>query len=343
MTSRRILLIPLVLSALLAAAPAIAAATVQLELVGDPEGSGLLFQDWGQTLSKAGIKGFRLRSATETDKVGIETRGAGDGLVYVVTGIVLSRDELLLPGGRFRRGDMARLSQWLKDLAQHGPSAGKEEKAEFGLSSAQFQQVRSDLATPVDSATQGLPRRQVVQAIAARLNLPLKLDAEAAQALADDKVEEDLSGLTCGTALACLLRPAGYCLAPRATGTELAYAVVKAQPKLEVWPVGWKPEKPDKDSLPALFEFRDVNVQNVSAATVLEAIAKQVKAPALLDHNALRTTASIRPRRWLRSPAAEQSTWWPCESCLFQAGMKFEVRCDEAGTPFLWITSLKPV
>jgi hypothetical protein len=28
---------------------------------------------------------------------------------------------------------------------------------------------------------------------------------------------------------------------------------------------------------------------------------------------------------------------------LFQAGLKFEVRLDEAGKPFLWITTVKPV
>ena len=28
---------------------------------------------------------------------------------------------------------------------------------------------------------------------------------------------------------------------------------------------------------------------------------------------------------------------------LFQAGLKFEVRVDEAGKPFLWVSSVKPV
>jgi hypothetical protein len=27
---------------------------------------------------------------------------------------------------------------------------------------------------------------------------------------------------------------------------------------------------------------------------------------------------------------------------LFQAGMKFEVRCDDADSPFLWVTAVKP-
>ncbi len=109
----------------------------------------MLFQEWGQTLSKAGITNVRLRAGTETDKVGIETRGSGESPVYLVTGIVVSRDELFLPNGRYHRGDMGRLAQWLKDLAEHGPSTGKEEKAAFGLSRGQFQKVlrRSERAS----------------------------------------------------------------------------------------------------------------------------------------------------------------------------------------------------
>ena len=67
----------------------------------------------------------------------------------------------------------------------------------------------------------------------------------------------------------------------------MSYAVAKARLDREVWPIGWPPEKPQAEVLPALFEFRNVNVQNVSAARVMEAIGGQVKVPILLDHNAL--------------------------------------------------------
>ena len=74
---------------------------------------------------------------------------------------------------------------------------------------------------------------------------------------------------------------------PREVGGRLEHAVVKARPGLEIWPVGWEPEKSRRDVLPALFEFHNVNVQGVSAAVALEAIGKRLKVPVLLDHNAL--------------------------------------------------------
>jgi hypothetical protein len=323
--------------------PARAAGTVQLELVGDAaQGAAMLFHEWGQALTQAGISSVHFRAARETDKIGIETIGTADSPIYVITGSVESRDELLLPGGRFRRSDVGRLAQWLKDLAQRGPNAGKEQKTAFGLSAAQLQKVHDDLSTPVGSATQGVARRQVVQNMAARLKVPLKLDAQTVQALGDDKVEEDLSDLTCGTALACMLRAAGYGLVPRATGGELTYAVVPAQSNLEAWPVGWPPEKSANEALPALFEFLNVNVQDFSAAKALDAIAQRLKVPALLDHSALARHGVDPAKAMVTLPRSRTNYSIALRKLLFQAGMKFEVRCDEAGNPFLWITSLKP-
>ncbi len=340
----RQLLPPLLLIGLVAAAlPAWAAGTVQLELVGDMQGSAMVFQEWAQVLGKAGIRNVRIRAVEESDKAGIETQGTADNPIYVVTGIVRSGDELVLPGGRYRRADAGRLAQWLKDLAERGPNAGQEKKAAFGLTSAQFDRVREDLAAPVGFATQDMTRQQVVQKIAGRLKLPLKLDGETLRALADDKVGEELIGLSCGTALAYVLRSAGCGLLPRAANGELAYAVVKARADIEVWPVGWASEKTAQQGAPALFEFLNVNVQNIAAATALDAIAKRLKTPVLIDHAAL-TKHGIDPAKTMVSLPRSRTTYsLALRKLLFQAGMKFEVRYDEAGAPFLWITSVKPL
>ncbi len=338
---------PLFLIALTAVTgPALAAGTVELELVGDQRGSALLFQEWAQVLGKAGIQNVRFRVAEDSDKLGIETRGTAQEPVYVVTGIVRSHSELVLPGGRFGPSDGGRLRQWLQDLAERGPNAGKatgkEENAAFGLPSAQFDRVREDLATPVGFATRGVTCRRVVEKIAERLKWPLKLDGETAQTLADQKVDESLDELSCGTALSYVLRSAGYGLLPRATGEQLSYAVVEARGPIEVWPVGWPEKKTGEKGLPGLFEFLNVNVQNVSAARALEAIAKRLKTPVLIDHQAL-ARHGIDPEKAMVSLPRSRTTYsLALRKLLAKAGMKFEVRYDEAGTPLLWITSLKP-
>ncbi len=323
--------------------PVRAAGRVQLELVGDAQGSALAFQQWLQTLSRAGVKNVRIRSAKVADRVGIDVRGTKENRLYVVTGIVKSSDELLLPAGRFRRRDAGRLARWLEELAKYGPEDQRPPRAAFGLTREEFERIQKELARAVDFSTRGMPRGEAVEKIRRRLSLPLKLDPKLAKVLAQDKVGEELSGVSCGTALAYVLRPMGLCLVPRQLDRGTVCEVIKAQPKLEVWPVGWKPEKPRPKVLPALFEFHNVNIQDVSTATALEAIGRRLKVPVLIDHNAL-ARHGIDPEKAMVSHPRSRTTYsLVLRKILFQAGLKYELRVDEAGKPFLWISTVKPV
>jgi hypothetical protein len=338
----------------LSATSAHAGGTVELTLVGQGQGASLYFQEWSQALGRAGIRDVRIRSGTEDDKPAIATEGSGDRPVYLVTGIITSRNEIVLPGARFRRSEIARLATWLKDLADNGPAAGRPAKSPLGLSDASFSKVRKDLAATVEFSTVGMTRRRAVEKIAAQLTIPLRLDADVARALADDKVEDQLEGMSCGTALACVLRPAGYSVAPRAAGGQIAYTVVKAEGKpalsnvevslatLRTWPVGWTTDKSDHDAVPGLFESHNVNVQNVPAATALAVIGKQIGIPVLLDRKAL-AKYNIDPAKALVSFPKRRTTYsLALRAMLFRAKLKFEVRYDDAGSPFLWITTNKP-
>jgi hypothetical protein len=344
-----------VVGLLLAAAPAHAGGTVELTLVGQGQGAALYFQEWSQALSRAGIRDVRIRSGTEDDKPGIATEGDASRPVYLVTGLITSRNEIVLPGARFRRGDLARLATWLRDLAENGPAAGRAAKSPLGLSSGDFNKVRKDLAATVDFSTVGMTRRRAVEKIGQQLELPLRLDADVARELADNKIEDELKGLSCGTALACLLRPAGYSMAPRAADGRIGYTVVTAEAKpavanieeaslatLKTWPIGWTTDKSDHDAVPGLFESRNVNVQNVSAATALAAIAARLKIPVLLDHKAL-AKYKIDPAKAPVSFPNRRTTYsLALRTMLFRAKLKYEVRYDDAGSPFLWVTTNKP-
>ena len=340
-----------------------------LVLVSDAQGTAMTFQDWGQALAGAGIKNVRLRTATETDKVGIEVQGTAERPLYIVTGKVLSRDELQLPGARFKRSEMKRLAQWLDDLAQNGPPDKRPKIVAFGLTAAQFEQVKKDMAAPVGFSTAGSARRDAVEKIARKLSFPLRFEdsllpspetgeargypgvraghgeiPKLPPASGEDKVEDELGELSCGTALACLLRPAGYCLVPQLAGNQIKYSVFKAQPNVkEIWPVGRKPESPPPEVLPGLFEFLNVNVQNIPAATVLDAIGKRLKTPVLYDRAAL-SKYKIDPAKAMVSfPRARTNYSMALEKMLFPAGLEFEVRVDEAGRAFLWVTTVKPM
>jgi hypothetical protein len=320
-----------------------AAAKVQLELVGEAQqGAVMAFQEWLQVLRGAGIQNVRLRAATDGDKLGIEVRGSEQNRLYVVTGLLSGRDEILIPGGgRYRRSDAKRLAAWLDDLAERGPPDRREPPAAFGLTAKQFDEARKDLARLVGFSTRDMTRAEVVEKIGRRLRLPLVVDGPLADG--QEKIEEELSGLSCGTALACILRPSGFLMAPRKSDGGVSYTVAKARLDQEVWPIGWPPDKPQGEVLPALFEMRNVNVQNVPASRVMEAIGVQLQVPILLDHNALARHGVDPAKTNVSIPQQRTSYSLALRKLLFQARLKFEIRVDEAGTPFLWVSTVKPV
>jgi len=340
----RLLRLPVaVLLLLVAASPIRAEGRVQLELVGEARGASLTFQDWARTLANAGIRNVRIRAATGAERVGIEIRGTGTSRLYVVTGIIRSRDELLLPPGRFRRGDAGRLARWLDDLARLGPEDRREPKSAFGLSASQFEQILEDASQPVAFATAGVARGMVVDRIGGSLLLPLSIEPGLADSLKTDKLDEELLGLSSGTALAYVLRPMGMCMVPRQLGGSPAYTVVKSREGLEIWPVGWDSEKPARDVLPALYEFHSVNIQGVPASRALTAIGKILDAPVLIDHSALARHGIDPAKAMVTHPRSRTTYSLVLRKILFQAGLKFEVRLDEADRPFLWISTVKPV
>ena len=345
MLSRRFFTTPLVLLGLgLFVRPVLAAGRVQLELVGEAQqGSPLVFQEWLQALGRAGIKNVRLRSSQESDRPAIDVRGTEESPVYMVTGVLGGRDEVFLPGARFRRSELGKLAEWLDDLAKRGPPDRREPLEAFGLTTRQFEKLRAGLARPIGFSTVDMARSDAVEKIGRQLSVPLTL--EGGLAGGDEKIDEDLSTLSCGTVLACILRPIGFCMVPRQAGEALACSVAKARLDQEVWPIGWAlpPKKPGPEVLPALFELRNVNVENVSAADVLRAIGRQIKVPILLDHNAMARHGIDPAKALVKHPQKRTNYSVALRKMLFQAGLKFELRLDEAGTPFLWVSTVKPV
>jgi hypothetical protein len=317
---------------------------VELELVSDRQVPVTAQQEWLRRLAQAGVSNLRIRARRPSDQVGIAVRGTPDAPVYAVTGIITGSSEVLLPGRRFRATEAGRLAQWLDELAELGPPDQRPRKTAFGLSAEQFQEVHKALSVSVGFSTKGLKRREVVEKIAGRVALALRVEVDLAHAMPDDDlVAEDLSSLSCGTALAYVVRPRGLCLVPRegASG-RLECVLTPAKPDMKIWPVGWELQKHRREYVPALFEFLNVNVQDVPITQVLSAVAERLKVPVLLDHNAM-ARHGIEPDKALVNLPLKRITYsLLLQKTLFQAGLKSELRIDEADKPLLWVTTLKP-
>ena len=325
-----------------AAGLAPAAGRVELELVSDDRAGLTSQQEWGRDLARAGITNVRIRPMRLQDRIGIETRGSASSPIYVVTGVITTGGEVRVPGARFRKGNAAGLARWLEDLAQKGPEEERPKKTAFGLDVDRFQAVHDALARPVGASTQGVTRKEVVQRIARRLTIEVKIDPTGLRAMEADKVTEQLSGLSCGTALACVVRPLGMCVIPRASSTGgVELAIVAARPGSKEWPIGWESDKSVRELLPAMLEFVSVNVEGVSVTKVLDVLTERLKVPMLLDHSAL-AHFDIEPDKVIVNLPRSRTTYSALlGKALFKARLKKELRVDEAGRPFFWITTLR--
>ncbi len=339
-----------VLAALaLVAAPGAAAdktpakARVSLELV-TQEGIPInATQQWGQVFADLGIGGLRIHSATGAVEVGVEKRGSKDAPVYDVVGLIKSDNTLYLPGGKFTVNDTARLKKWLAELSEGGAEAVTQPRQAFGLTRSQLADVDGDLKKPLLQSTADTPADKAVGQLAQALGHKLEIDPDAVKALAGSTIGENLQGVSNGTALAAILRPAGLAFAPERAGGVLRYRVFKPAAGRESWPVGWKADQPDQKIVPEMFTKQiNVEIDDTPVTEAVAALQERLNMPVLWDHNALALHGIDPAKVQAKLPAKKLTYSLILQRVLSQAKLKKELRVDEAGKPFLWITTIKP-
>jgi hypothetical protein len=299
-------------------------------------------QEWSKTLAELKLAGVQIHSGTAGDEVGITEQGSATSPAYRVVGILGPDNRLYLPGGKFAVNDIGGLRKWIANLDDQGVQAVTQPRQAFGLTANNLDAVLTDLKKPVASTLKGQTALRAVRQIAGQLKFPIETDPQAERELGRSKVEDDLTGLSCGTALAAVGRPSGLGVYPRAEAGRIKYRIEPAHAGRDAWPVGrMTKERPDK-VLAELFEFVNVEVKDITVAEALEGIQGRLRVPFLVDHNALalhgidpaKTPANVPEKRMTYSQALNK--------VLQQAKLKYELRVDEADRPFVWITSVRP-
>lgn len=295
---------------------------------------------WTDMLTQAGFGNVRMRG-DRGDSPSIETLGIEQSRSYKVVGILTATNQLVLPKGRFGLADRGGVAAWVKKLKDGGEDGINIKPAAFGLLPKQLVAVHEALATRVESPTLGRPAREVAKQIADRLPYKFIADGVAQKALASDEtVADELNGLSCGTSLAAVLRPLGLAMFPEKNGPDIRLRIAPAASAKEFWPVGWPPKGNPSETLPEFFKYLKVEINDTPLSDAMVAIAGRVKAPLLLDHNAL-ARGKVDLQTKVNFPATSIFYARALDRLLFQAKLKYELRVDESEKPFLWITTLK--
>jgi hypothetical protein len=330
----------LLLLLLTVAASAEAAPPVELELATEQGVQITAPRQWLQLLTGIGIENVRIRGARANDKPLAENRGDAQHPRYHVVGILTANDRLRLPGGEFADSDRQRLADYFTRLAADGAESMTAERGRFGLTKAEYTAAHADLAQPLGFATQGQSLRAVLDRAQGKFSLPLVPDAAANRIIeAAAPVKDDVSGLSAGTALAIVLRSTGLALRPdKSVGEPLALRIVPAGSVEDVWPIGWEAKASPGETAPALMEFLNVEIEGYTLQEAIDAIAPRLKLPIFWDHAALAAHKIDPATIQVHVPRTRTFYKRILDRVLAQARLNAQLRVDDAGTAFLWIS-----
>ena len=338
------LLGPLVMvSCLVVSGMAWAAPLVSLELATEPGFPLGGERKWLMVLKDCKLTNIRFRSLRSGTTIEIKNRGTEESPVYLVTGVLTARNTLRLPGVEFRSTERVAIAKWIEKLKTDGMEGVTAQTGPFGLTKKQLLQIHQSMTGKVNFATRDLKSSEAIARIRAGLSVELVPSPAARLALAgESKVRDEVKGLSCGTALAIILRPLGLVLVPeKPSGKPVRLLIVKSDQVKEFWPIGWPPQKNPRTTMPVLFETLKVEIDKVTLATALSALAPRLKVPLVFDYNAMTRERIDLDKVPVKVPAGQTYYKNILDRVLSQAKLYCEVRVDEANSPFLWISTLK--
>ena len=315
---------------------------IEVELCTEPGFPITGARDWSEMLGELGLASVRIRGIKPADEPAIATTGKDPSLVYRVTGILTADGKLILPKAQFGLRDKGRIAAWFDKLKAGGEEGVTVKPTAFGLLPTQLVQVHEALAVPVTFSTAGKSPREAAKEIADGLSLKFVSDTASQRALAtEEPIADELKGLTSGTALAAILRPLGLVLVPEKSGSTVRLRITDSRSAKEHWPVGWPAKDNPGQTLPELFKYLNVEVADTSLGETLKAIGGRVKAPLVIDYNALARLDIDLATKKVELPKVNTFYGKALDRILFQCGLKYEIRVDEADKPFLWISSVR--
>jgi len=313
---------------------------VELNIVASKRASLGAAQEWIQALSS--FRSARVRSDSSTGSSSPESKWVGSTLY--VTAVIGSDNKLYLPGKRFTIRQTKQLSGWIetqKNQKETGPFEAKDDR--FGLSPTELQSVHDILKATVRISTKEKAASDVLRSIVRTHSLPLKMSGGEFKRLAGKKLAADWQGYSVGTVVAALLRPHELVMVPSVEGGRTTLRVVREQSAKESWPVGWKSKLKKDELVPKLFDSVPIEIYDTPVTEVMQALEARLETPILFDDGLFAavnvdpatTKVTVKPRKTFYGRLIRET--------LFKVKMDSEVRVDENGKPFFWVSpSVKP-
>lgn len=330
--------------------PGVAEAAVSIEIASEAGPNANAQREWLQRLGELGFTGVRIRGARRGDEPRLDDFGTPVRPSWKLTGLLTRRGVLHLPGGRFTLRDRRGLADYLARLEGEGAEGVTAPRGAYGLTEEQFERVFAALTPPVGAAEAGTRLEPFVRRVVDAAGLELKVSRRAAPALRAASIEPPAAGLARGAALALTLRAEGLAFRPeKPPGSALRLVVEPATADRDAkgsaagepgaWPVGYEPEGRTSVVAPVLMQRLPVEIDGFMLAEALDAIAPRLgDLPVVYDRFVLRRDAIDPTTVPVKLARTETHYKRVLERLAFQARLRAQLRIDEAGRPFVWLT-----
>ena len=320
---------------------------VSVELIFDAQsGVGLHAQEWNREFERLGYP-VRIRRGIAGDKPEVRERTLGTERTVTAIGQLDRTGQLIFPERRFSRADAGKLGEWLQELETYGAQGTPAGEPVWGLDETQFGALYSALSRKVDADLEGLRLREAVARLGLPESYPVRFTAEAEAWLAseypgDSKFRQSLAGLSTGTALAVLVGDYGLGFRPeRQPDGSIALAVDPLKDAEDAWPVGWEPKESRQKTFPALFELVPVDLDGVKLTDLIHAVSVKTGVPIVFDHYRIEASDIELDKIVVEHPPRTTSWSLLLRAVTYPHRLTRELRVDERGQPFVWITTLK--
>ncbi|HQX48768.1 MAG TPA: hypothetical protein PLY87_22760 [Planctomycetaceae bacterium] len=301
-------------------------------------------QEWGRVLQDLGYS-VKFREARAGESPGVEDRDSGDLLSTHIVAAMAPDGSIGFGNYRFAIESPQPLTLLLEEIRRYGANGPPNASPTWGLTDEQFKEVTQLLAQPVRNAVELQSPVLAIESIGLPDNMRLKF-TDAARGLAISKRPVsapdslELQTVSRGTAIAIVLAQYGLgfrpkCVAPGRYDLEID----RGNEASNLWPVGWKPEQSFSEILPAYFKAIPLDVEDVETGKLIGAVAEKLQLPFFsaayaLDEKGLHIDTLKYTRKDARISPARLLT-----AVGDKLDLGFDVRVDEAGKMFLWVTT----
>ena len=153
-------------------------------------------------------------------------------------------------------------------------------------------------------------------------------------------VRKKIKGISLGTAFALVLRDHSLGFRPLRTPTGSIELVVDPLSEAkDAWPIGWDLQKSRPKTAPKFFKLIPVSLDKVKLVDVLHAVSVKTGVPIYLDHPAIKAKGITVDKLVVSYPSRKASWSLLLRGITVRHRLKHKLRIDEAGNPFVWITT----